>query len=125
MGARSNLRCPKPVAQYIDSLRSRFQLDTVVLFGSRARGDSDDYSDWDLFVVGRGFPSDWRDRMTAIRKDKPVGVDVFAWTRGEVRQFIYRTFLQDIAGEGVLLYGDMAWMRELAVQYRSRRDKQR
>jgi hypothetical protein len=114
MGTRDNPRYPRTVARYIDSLRARFVLDTVVLFGSRARGDNDEHSDWDLFVVGHGFPENWRERIQAVERDKPVGVDVFAWNKSEVRQFIYRTFIQDIALEGMALYGDMKWLRELA-----------
>ncbi len=125
MGERNSQRCPQPVAQYIDQLRSRFDLDTVVLFGSRARSDDDEFSDWDLFVVGRGFPAEWRERVKAVRQGKPVGVDVFAWTEHEVRQFMFRTFIQDIATEGISLYGDMTWMRELANQYDERRRERR
>jgi len=28
-----------------------FKVKSIILFGSRARGDYDDYSDWDIFVV--------------------------------------------------------------------------
>jgi len=120
MGAADSQRRPQPVAEYIDSLRSRFDVQTVILFGSRARGDGDESSDWDLFIVGRNLPANWHERMRAVWQGKPVGVDVFAWTKREVQQFIYRTFIQDIAIEGVSLYGGMAWMRDLVQQYRMR-----
>jgi len=123
MGTTDNQRCPQPVADYITSLRWRFDVQTVVLFGSRARADNDDFSDWDLFVVGRNLPADWRERQKAVRRGKPTGVDVFAWTPEEVRKFIYRTFIQDIALEGVPLYGDITWMRQLAERYLARREK--
>ncbi|MBI3360804.1 MAG: nucleotidyltransferase domain-containing protein [Chloroflexi bacterium] len=121
MGTTDSQRCPRLIAEYIDSLRSHFDVQTVILFGSRARGDGDEFSDWDLFVVARNLPTDWRERTKAVRRGKPTGVDVFAWTKREVRQFIYRTFVLDIADEGVPIFGDMAWMSELADQYRARR----
>ena len=123
MGTTDSQRCSRPVAEYIDRLRSRFDVQTVILFGSRARGDHDEFSDWDLFVVGRNLPIDWRERTKAVRKGKPTGVDVIAWTKREVRQHIYRTFILDIAIEGVPLYGDVTWFRQLAEQYLARRKK--
>ena len=117
------LSCPQPIAEYINGLRPRFDVQTVILFGSRARGDHDEFSDWDLFIVGRNLPTDWRERTKAVRKGKPVGVDVIAWTKHEVRQHIYRAFILDIATEGVPLYGDVTWFRQLAEQYLARRKK--
>ena len=121
MGTTDKQRCPQPVAEYIDDLRSRFEVQTVILFGSRARGDNDEFSDWDLFVVGGELPGDWLERTKLIRRGRPSGVDVFAWTETEVRRYIYRTFIQEIAEDGVALYGNMGWMRELADRYRAGR----
>ena len=116
MGSADSVRCPRFVADYIDSLRSRFGVETVILFGSRARGEQDQYSDWDLFVVAAGL-AEWKQRVKDVWEGKPPGVDVVAWTPGEVRRFIYRQMILEIALEGVPLYGDIEWMRELARQY--------
>lgn len=119
MGATDSSRCPKFITDYIEILRARFSVQTVILFGSRARGVHDQFSDWDLFVIASHL-ADWKERLKDIWKDKPPGVDVIAWTPDEVRRYIYRTFILDIATEGVPLYGDMTWMRELAAQHRAR-----
>ena len=39
------------------------RLDAVVLFGSRARGDADEYSDWDLLVIAHGLPDNPLERQ--------------------------------------------------------------
>ncbi|AKV74359.1 MULTISPECIES: nucleotidyltransferase domain-containing protein [Metallosphaera] len=43
------------VREYVSSLCTRGY--TVILFGSRARGDHKIYSDWDLLVVGKDRPT--------------------------------------------------------------------
>lgn len=116
MGATNSRLCPKHIANYIDSLRSRLNVEAVVLFGSRARGDHDPFSDWDLFVIAANL-ADWKQRQKDVWKDKPPGVDVVAWTPDEVRRHIYRTLILDVATEGVPLYGDVRWLRQLAKQH--------
>ena len=43
------------------------RLKTVVLFGSRARGEAEDTSDHDLFLVIDGLPEEPVKRLKAVR----------------------------------------------------------
>lgn len=47
------------------------QIDRVVLFGSRARGDAHDGSDYDVAVFLMSFPDRWKelDRLADLRLD--------------------------------------------------------
>ena len=46
---------PSAIAALQQALKER--LVAVILFGSRARGDASDASDWDLLVIAEGLPS--------------------------------------------------------------------
>lgn len=117
MGDQDHRGCPPNVAAFIDWLRRQFDVQAVILFGSRARGDDDPESDWDLFVVASDIPAQWDERTQAMWKEKPVGVDVIAWTVDEVKAFVHRPLILDIATEGVPLLGDVTWLRELARRH--------
>ena len=122
MGRTNSAGCPQFIADYINTLCSRFAVRTVVLFGSRARGDHDEFSDWDLFVVASDLP-EWKQRGVAVGKGKPPGVEVIAWTPKEVKRYIYRVLLLDVATDGIPLYGDMNWMKKLAQPHLAERKK--
>ena len=65
--------------------------------------------------------ADWKQRLKDVWQEKPAGVDVIAWTPEEVRRYIHRQLILDVATEGVPLYGDIAWLRQLAEPYLARR----
>ena len=117
MGNQDCRGCPSNVADYIDRLRRQFDVQAVILFGSRARGDDDPESDWDLFVIANDIPAQWDERTRAIWEEKPVGVDVIAWTADEVRAFVHRPLILDIATEGVPLVGNVTWLGALAERH--------
>jgi predicted nucleotidyltransferase len=46
----------KPDDKYLDNLVNillRYEPERIILFGSRARGDADEYSDYDIIVIKR------------------------------------------------------------------------
>jgi len=46
-----------------------FELVSIVLFGSQARGTADEHSDIDLLlVIAEGVPSDWRQQRDIVNK---------------------------------------------------------
>ena len=51
--------------------KAGYQVDRIILFGSRARGDYNEYSDWDFFVVVNRELSrdDWKKVRSNIRKE--------------------------------------------------------
>ena len=82
--------------------------DKIVLFGSRARNDATEESDYDVMVVGES-DLDATDRMTVAHLalcGLGAPCDVFWYTPEEFEA--HRTWLSDIAGiasrEGVVMY---------------------
>jgi predicted nucleotidyltransferase len=83
--------------------------DAVFLFGSRARGDSDEASDWDLFVVlpddappGIAKPSALR-RAAALAR---LPIHAVACRRGvfEAKRSDPNSLSHDVARDGVVVY---------------------
>ena len=93
----------------IDSLRIALgdRLISIVLFGSRARGDATPDSDWDLFVIARDLPEHYFDRHLFFVHALPVEarsqISVLAKTPQEIDKRISPLQL-DIAIDGKILY---------------------
>jgi predicted nucleotidyltransferase len=102
------------VERWIEVLREEIELDSVWLFGSRARGERHDDSDVDLLVITRGDPE--RDRPLVWK-----AIDEVAWAMGvnpapfvphtwdrswlEGRREIRSFFIQEIDRDKVVLFG--------------------
>lgn len=80
---------------------------SLVLFGSRARGDARPESDWDLLLIAKNLPSPFFARHLYLKKILPVGwagqLSVLAKTVDEFDAGIPALFL-DIALDGLILY---------------------
>lgn len=78
----------------------------VILFGSRARGDYDDYSDYDLLVVFEDDEVMWRNRRKLFENVGRLGLFTQVLTRSmkELAEKTEPTFLQNVLEQGVLLY---------------------
>lgn len=95
-----------PVVQALEKgLRGR--LVAVVLFGSRARGDAREESDWDMLVIARDLP--WRhiERYREIKSILPPiwrgRVSILAKTPDEFEAHLPVIYLE-IALDGLILY---------------------
>ena len=98
----------------VDALVEYAKPEAVLLFGSRARGDFDEWSDWDLFVI---VPDD-----APIRSLIPSVLQDLAWERArfpvdavaccrstfEAKTSDPNSLSHDVARDGVLLYGHLA-----------------
>jgi predicted nucleotidyltransferase len=78
----------------------------VVLFGSRARGDYDASSDYDLLVIFEDERSMWRNRPKLFAAVSKLGLftQVLTRTVKELAQKTEPTFLQSIREQGKILY---------------------
>jgi predicted nucleotidyltransferase len=95
-------------SQIIERVLAVGQPERIVLFGSRARGESRSTSDFDLFIIG---PSDkpryaragvyYRSLATL-----PAEVDVMVYTPKEVEEWknVPEAFVTTALREGVVLY---------------------
>ncbi len=79
------------------------RLDRVVLYGSRARGDADEYSDYDVAV----FLKDFSDRWQEFDKILPVVTEIL---------------IDDLADIHALPYGNEAYYNQSPLMEEIRRD---
>ncbi len=74
------------LAPFLSRLEKELEPELVLLFGSRARGDSRTGSDYDLIVVSEKFEGmRWRDRVSCLIKvwNRNETVDLIPYTRAE------------------------------------------
>jgi predicted nucleotidyltransferase len=78
----------------------------IILFGSRARGDYDEHSDYDLLVVFEDDEIMWRNRGDLYRNIGNLGLFTQVLTRSvkELTEKTEPTFLQNILEHGTILY---------------------
>jgi len=76
----------KVAQQFVRKIRKQFSPSKIILFGSRARRDFFEYSDYDFIIVAPAFEGmHWLDRISKIMEhwnsDKPI--DVLPYTQKE------------------------------------------
>lgn len=85
----------------------------VVLFGSRARGEADANSDWDLLVIAHDLPEKPFQRHLHLKQMLPADwrgqVAVLAKTPAEFESYLTSLFL-DIALDGIILHDTQGYM---------------
>lgn len=62
---------------YLEGLSNMFNLDSVILFGSRSRKEHLDVSDYDLLIIG-DFKVDFLERLRIVGHVKPWGIHIDA-----------------------------------------------
>jgi uncharacterized protein len=96
------------VTEFKESLARDFGLVRLVLYGSKARGDSDGESDVDLIVVLSDRP-DWRAKREIYYRASKIGLEhdvllqpvVFAEADFQSSRFRVTPLLRNVAAEGV------------------------
>ena len=80
----------------------------IYLFGSRARGDAREDSDYDILVIYDG-PLDKREVKIVARHSLPVDTsfDIFALSSYEMDRYrhVATTLQREVSENGVLVYG--------------------
>ena len=120
----------KIVSAYRGYLGDR--LVSLALFGSRARGDAQESSDYDLFIVARDLPAKLWDRQLFLRKPlKPFkeSFSVIAKSPEEFEAALPSLYL-DLAVDGIILFdrddyiaAKFRRIRELIAQAGLRRER--
>ena len=87
----------QPLLSKIEMLAKSSQMDLVILFGSRARGDFKDKSDIDLAVSGRGFTK----FILALDEETPT---LLQYDVVNLDRDIDDVLLQEIQRDGIVLY---------------------
>ena len=99
-----------PVAESVRRLRAGLHAERIYLFGSRARDEADEDSDYDFLVVVRDSPLPrYKREQQAFRALCGVGIakDVVVFTREEFERgvAVASSLPATVAREGRLLYG--------------------
>lgn len=96
------------VRRLIEKVKSEFEPELILLFGSRARGDALKSSDHDLIIVSRKFEEmDFRERIIKVYElvDEPLNVDILCYTPEEFEEKKRQiTIVKKAAEEGIALH---------------------
>ena len=104
-------------SEVVEELKEKLtdSLVAVVLFGSRARGDADEESDWDVLVIAHDLPDRPFRRHTFLKAQLPLrwrtAISLIAKTPEEFEASLPAFYL-DIALDGIVLYDPHNYMQE-------------
>ncbi len=97
------------------------QLVAIVLFGSRARGEASEGSDWDLLLIAYQLPHTPFQRHLLIKKMLPAAwrgaVAIIAKTPIEFESYLPELYL-DIALDGIVIYDTDVYMGDRLARLR-------
>jgi predicted nucleotidyltransferase len=111
--------------QVVAALRTALgdRLMAVVLFGSQARGEAREDSDWDVLVIAEELPEDPLERGHLLRQLLPipcrVAISFLARTPQEFEGHLSSLYL-DIALDGQILYDPKGYAEERLSTLRRR-----
>jgi len=80
-----DFKTKKEMNKFVQRLESRFNLFTIVLFGSRAAEMNLESFDWDLLLIIEGIGGNWLDKKFNIASLTDLHVDLHVYTRDERR----------------------------------------
>jgi len=104
--------------QAIQELRDRLvkelgdKINSLILYGSAARGEAGEESDIDILVITRDDDRRVYDQISEIRTDVDLKngtlTSLVAFSRAEVEKYLKlgSPFIEDVIEEGVILYDD-------------------
>lgn len=102
---------PAALGEIVASLVAAFAPEQIYLFGSQARGDAGEDSDYDLMVIvphSDDPPYRRAQQAYAAMPYRGFAVDVLVWTHDEFYpELVLRaSFPSTVVREGVLVYGE-------------------
>ncbi|PIU68081.1 MAG: nucleotidyltransferase domain-containing protein [Armatimonadetes bacterium CG07_land_8_20_14_0_80_40_9] len=97
------------IGKIVKEIKTRYQPQKIILFGSYGRGETTEDSDIDLFLIMESnLRRDERAReVLKIFSDRTFPIDIIVYTPKEVEQSLKRgnPFVREILGKGQVLYG--------------------
>jgi predicted nucleotidyltransferase len=98
----------KTIEQMVTRIVEHFRPQRVILFGSRARGDAQDDSDFDLLIIAPSNEPRWRRTVPVYRRLTGLGIpkDIVWWTPEEIAEWrnVKSHFINTVLREGRVLY---------------------
>lgn len=103
---------PPDLDRLLQCLRERIRLDALVLFGSRARGEAFEDSDWDLAVVSADFEGlNPLERGLEVLECRPARAELVHLTPGELLDPGLSYLRCALLEEGIALHDGGAFRR--------------
>lgn len=99
---------PSKVDRVVESLMA-YGPEKIILFGSMARGDADEYSDIDLIIIKKTETRFIQRQVDAtILVPGDISVDIFVYTPKEFQSMIEDNlpFIERVLAEGIVIYED-------------------
>lgn len=97
----------KEIEWLLEKIKEKYPDAKIILFGSRARGDHLESSDYDLLVLSESFQGvAFRDRLLDIYDivDRPINVEIICLTHDEFSERKNElSIIGEIAKEGILI----------------------
>ena len=97
----------REIRRFLSAIKKKFRPSKVILFGSRARGDYMEESDYDLLIVSNEFAKyDWRNRIIETIKlaNGKFSLDVICLTEEEFEKRKNElSIVNEAVKEGVVL----------------------
>jgi len=94
---------------FVTRLKQQFgnQIKKIILFGSRARGDNDAYSDYDFLVVCKNFSDEIKKYIDDLENDilltDFVLISTHLVSEEDFEKRIYEPYLMNAKKEGILV----------------------
>jgi uncharacterized protein len=89
----------------IQRIVAELQPEKIILFGSRARGDARENSDYDVLVIANGDSHELARRASRVLRGRRFALDLLAFSRAYIEQRLSSsTLLRRIMTEGKVLY---------------------
>ncbi len=110
------------ISEFVRRLTGVGRIYSVVLFGSRARGDNAPYSDVDVLVVADILPdSEFGRRRLAVEAAKPIfsekriGISAVLMTRDEVLDGLesFNPLILEMAKGGIIIMDDAGFFHDV------------
>ena len=96
------------IEQMTQRIIDRFHPRKIVLFGSRARGDAQNDSDFDVLIVAPSDQPRWQRAVPVYRALAGLGIskDIVWWTPEEIDEWqnVKTHFINTVLREGKVLY---------------------
>jgi len=104
----SSVTPTQTLEEMVSRLVERFHPQRVILFGSRARGEAHEGSDYDLLIIAPSSEPRWRRTVPVYRLLAGLGVpkDIVWWTPEEVAAWygVKSHLIHTVLKEGKVLY---------------------
>ncbi len=110
----------------IDSILLKVDnVESIILFGSQARGEALEYSDWDVLVIAN-FDRNFLERLKILGRCSPIKfrAEILGYTPNEFRTMLkkYHLLALEVLHDGIAIY-DTGFFKNLKAEFDELKEK--